>query len=241
MRCIALRHVAFEDLGTFEPLLRERGFGIDYRQAGVDPITEDEWCEADLAVILGGPIGVNDLAQYPCIADALQLAAWRLRAQQPLLGICLGAQLMAAALGAEVYAGPRKEIGWSTLELLPAGLASPLKHLAGVPVLHWHGDTFDLPQEAELLASTGLTPHQAFSVGRHALALQFHPEARGEQIETWLIGHTGELGQAEVDIPRLRQDSRLHAAALREAGRAMLDAWLRDGGLIPRGPVPVSG
>lgn len=241
MRCIALRHVAFEDLGTFEPLLRERGFGIDYRQAGVDPITEDEWLQADLAVILGGPIGVNDLAQYPCIADELQLAALRLQAARPLLGICLGSQVIAAALGAEVYAGPRKEIGWSALSLSPAGLASPLKHLAGVPVLHWHGDTFDLPQEAELLASTPLTPHQAFSVGRHALALQFHPEVRGEHIETWLIGHTAELGQAEVDIPALRADSQHHAAALREAGRALLDAWLRDCGLLPRGPVPVGG
>jgi GMP synthase (glutamine-hydrolysing) len=239
MRCIALRHVAFEDLGTFEPLLRERGFGIDYRQAGVDPIGEDDWMTADLAVILGGPIGVNDVAQYPCVADELQLAALRLRAQRPLLGLCLGAQIIAAALGAEVYAGPRKEIGWSELQLAPAGLASPLKHLAGVPVLHWHGDTFDLPEEAELLASTAVTPHQAFSVGRHALALQFHPEARGEQIEPWLIGHTVELGQAGIDIAKLRTESLAHGAALREAGRALLDAWLRDCGLMPRGPVAV--
>jgi GMP synthase (glutamine-hydrolysing) len=239
MRCIALRHVAFEDLGTFEPLLRERGFGIDYRQAGVDPISEDDWMTADLAVILGGPIGVNDLVLYPFIADELQLAALRLRAQRPLLGLCLGAQLMAAALGAEVYPGVRKEIGWSELQLSPDGLASPLKHLAGLPVLHWHGDTFDLPEEAELLASTSLTPHQAFSVGSYALGLQFHPEVSGEQIETWLIGHTAELVEAGVDIPRLRSASHAQAAALREGARALLDAWLRACGLMPSGPVAV--
>ena len=132
MRCIAIRHVAFEDLGAFEPLLRERGFGIDYRQAGVDPISEDDWMQADLAVVLGGPIGINDLPLYPWIADELQLTAMRMRAELPLLGICLGAQMMAAALGAEIYPGPSKEIGWSELTLTRAGQASPLKHLADV-------------------------------------------------------------------------------------------------------------
>lgn len=239
MRCIAIRHVAFEDLGAFDPLLRERGFGIDYRQAGVDPISEEDWMQAELAVVLGGPVGVNDLPLYPWIADELQLIAMRMRAELPLLGICLGAQMMAAALGAEIYPGPSKEIGWSELTLTRVGHLSALKHLAGVPVLHWHGDTFDLPEEADLLASTSLTPHQAFSVGRYALALQFHPEVRGDAMEPWLIGHTGELGQAEVDINRLRLDCCQHAATLREAGRAMLDAWLRECGLLARGPVRV--
>lgn len=239
MRCIAIRHVAFEDLGAFEPLLVERGFEVQYRQAGVDPIREDEWMQADLAVILGGPIGVNDLSQYTWIADELQLAAMRMRAERPLLGICLGAQMMAAALGAEIYPGPRKEIGWSELALSPAGTASPLKHLAGVPVLHWHGDTFDLPGEVEPLASTPLTPNQAFALGHHGLALQFHPEVDADTLETWLIGHTLELAQAEVDIVRLRAESKRQAGPLRDAGRAMLDAWLRGCGLTPKGPVAV--
>jgi GMP synthase (glutamine-hydrolysing) len=239
MRCIAIRHVAFEDLGSFEPLLRARGFDIDYRQAGVDPISEPDWMDAELAVILGGPIGVNELPLYPWIADELQLAAMRMRARRPLLGLCLGAQMMAAALGSEIYPGPRKEIGWSELQVHGAGRASPLKHLVGVPVLHWHGDTFDLPVEAELLASTALTPHQAFALDDFGLALQCHPEIRADAIETWLIGHTAELAQADIDIPRLRADTRRYGLALEEAGRGLLDDWLRACGLLARGPVPV--
>ena len=239
MRCIALRHVAFEDLGSFEPLLQARGFDIDYRQAGVDPISEPDWMDAELAVVLGGPIGVNDLPLYPWIADELQLAAMRMHARLPLLGLCLGAQIMAAALGAEIYPGPRKEIGWSELSVNRAGLASPLKHLEGVPVLHWHGDTFDLPVEAELLASTALTPNQAFAIEDFGLGLQFHAEIRSEDIETWLIGHSAELAQADIDVVRLRADSRRHGQALQDAGRGLLDAWLRECGLMPRGPVAV--
>ncbi len=232
MECIAIRHVAFEDLGVFEPVLREAGFRITYLQAGVDRITSGRWQQADLAVVLGGPIGVNDVALFPYVADEIALIRERLAAGKPVLGICLGAQMIAAALGARVYPGKQKEIGWGPVSLTGAGRQSALAALADdAPVLHWHGDTFDLPPAATLLASTPITPHQAFSCNA-ALALQFHPEADAGRIETWLIGHACELSQAGIDPRTIRDDSKRHAAAAREAGQRLLRSWLQQMDLL---------
>lgn len=227
---LALRHLAFEDLGLLEPLLRERGYArIDYRDAGVDALDAAEAEAADLLVVLGGPIGAEDEALYPVLTEELRLIERRLAAGRPLLGICLGAQLMARALGAAVRPMPhgRKEIGFAPLSLSEAGLASPLAPLrAGQPVLHWHGDQFALPAGLPSLAATPLCPHQAFMAGPAALALQFHLEADPHRIEQWLIGHAAELGQAGVDIAALRRDTAEHGPGLRAALAAVLDAWL---------------
>ena len=137
------------------------------------------------------------------------------------------AQLIAAVLKARVYPGKGKEIGWGGIELTEAGRRSPLRFLDGYkPVLHWHGDIFDLPEGAELLASTPMTPHQAFRVGNHVLALQFHPEADADRLESWLVGHACELAHAAVDPRRLRQETRRVGPNAREAGQAMLRDWL---------------
>ncbi|CAL95148.1 glutamine amidotransferase [Azoarcus olearius] len=227
-KCIALRHVAFEDLGVFEPVLHQAGYQIDYRQAGIDRIGAAEAAEADLLVILGGPIGVYETEAYPFVADEIELARARLASGKPLLGICLGAQLIAAAAGARVYPGPAKEIGWSALTLSAAGRDSVLAPLGapGVAVLHWHGDTFDLPEGATLLASTPLTPHQAFQLGEAVLALQFHPEADPAGIERWLIGHACELAHARVSLAALRADTERYGAACATAAATLLRDWL---------------
>jgi GMP synthase (glutamine-hydrolysing) len=226
MHCLVIRHLAFEDLGSFGPLLQSLGYTIDYRQAGMAPPALDEWLAANLAIVLGGPIGVYETDRYPWLSAEIELVRQRLQHGRPILGICLGAQLMAAALGAPVDAGPAKEIGWAPLALTEQGRASPLRHLADVPVLHWHGDSFALPAGATLLASTALTPHQAFALGRHALALQFHPEIDAGAIESWLIGHTLELSQAGTDLAGLRTDARRFGAALAAAGCLVLKEWL---------------
>lgn len=225
---VAIRHVAFEDLGSFASVLSQRGWALRYLEAGVDRLDDFDPAKPDLLVMLGGPIGAYEEASYPFIRDELSLLQRRLQADRPTLGICLGAQMMARALGARVYPGPRKEIGWTPLRLSPEGQVSPLAHLDGAltSMLHWHGDTFDLPAGATGLASSDPYPNQAFCWGRSALALQCHPEVRASQIERWLIGHAGELAAAGISIPDLRAESARLAPTLEQQGRRFFDAWL---------------
>ena len=230
---VVIRHVAFEDLGNFARPLRWRGFRIRYVEAGRSDLGKIDALAPDLLVILGGPIEAYDDGAYPFLADEVRLLQARLRRKRPVLGVCLGAQLLARALGARVYPGPAKEIGWAPIELTKAGMRSPLKHLAAdrTSVLHWHGDTFELPAGAVHLASTAVCTHQAFALGKHALGLQFHPEAPGN-IESWLIGHTHEIAATPgVTVEDLRAQTVRCAPALQTQGPAFLEAWLDGAGL----------
>ncbi|MDD3444648.1 MAG: glutamine amidotransferase [Zavarzinia sp.] len=229
--CLVLRHVAFEDLGLIEDVLVARGFSTRTLQIGVDDLAPLDAAADDLVVVLGGPVGVYEDDLYPYLREEVAFLRARLASGRALLGICLGAQMIAAAAGAAVYPGSEKEIGWAPVTLTPAGLASPLAAIDGHDVLHWHGDTFDLPDGAIRLASTGTTLNQAFAIGDNVLGLQFHLEVLPERIETWLIGHRAELGATRgLSIAALRADTARLGPATAEAGRKAIAAALDAAG-----------
>lgn len=227
-RCAVVQHVAFEDLGTFEDPIRNTGYEIEYLQAGVDDISSVT--AADLAVILGGPIGVYESEAYPFLPKEIETIANRLSSRRRTLGICLGAQLIAAAAGAKVYpGGAGKEIGWGPVTLTQAGRDGALRHLEGDDgiVVHWHGDTFELPEGAVLLASSASYRNQAFALGDHTLALQFHPEVETIRFERWLIGHTLEISSVDGISPAtLRDDAARSGDGLRRRGQRFIESWL---------------
>jgi GMP synthase (glutamine-hydrolysing) len=225
---IALRHVAFEDLGLIEPLLVSLGWNISYRDAALDDLSDPAPQQADLLVVLGGPIGIYETDVYPFLAGELKALEKRLAAGKPTLGICLGAQAMAAVLGARVFFGGPKEIGFGRVTLTEAGKASALAPLADGMVLHWHGDTFDLPAHATRLVANEVYPNQAFSVGANALALQFHLEADPAKIERWLVGHAVELGKAGIDIAALRKAAAAYAPHYAAQAVAVFGRWLKE-------------
>ncbi len=229
-RALVLSHVPFEDPGSLESVLKERDFVVEVRDVCTMEAVDRAEASADLLVVLGGPIGVYETAAYPFLRNEISLLGARLQRRAPTLGICLGAQLMTAASGAAVYPGSHgKEIGWSALAAgrqiaacpAMAELMSP-----GVEVLHWHGDTFDLPPGADHLASTDRYVNQAWSMGNHALALQFHPEVTAPGLERWYVGHCCELSVAKIDVPQLRSEGRVHASVLQPAASRFWNRWL---------------
>ncbi|NVD42779.1 glutamine amidotransferase [Ensifer sp. HO-A22] len=226
---LVIRHVHFEDLGTFDAPLRRAGYGIEYRDVGSSNFLDFAPEAADLLVVLGGPIGAYEDSAYPFLQREVEVVTARLKTGRPTLGICLGAQLMARASGARVFPSGIKEIGFEPISLTEVGRVSPLRHLDGVPMLHWHGDTYDLPVGATLLASTSRNIQQAFSIGSNILGLQFHPEAdAGPAFERWLVGHACELAAAKIDIAKLRNDTADFGAALAVAADAMITEWLEQ-------------
>jgi GMP synthase (glutamine-hydrolysing) len=211
---LALRHVAFEDLGLLAPWLTARGWRIQTLEVGVDPLDPAVADAADLLVVLGGPIGAEDDARYPFLTAERALIRRRLDQQRPLLGLCLGAQLIASGLGARVRPMARPEIGLFPIHTTAKAAGTPLAGLEGHPVLHWHSDAFEPPPGVAILARSAGCPTQAFQVGKHALALQFHLEADPARFMRWLIGHAGELARAGLDPGVLQDEFATHADAL---------------------------
>lgn len=222
---LIVRHVPVEGIAGFREPIEAAGYSLD-RVDVTDPgFSSLDLSEPDLLIMMGGPMAVYEQDRHPWMACQQRRLAQRLERDRPTLGVCFGAQLMAASLGARVYAGPAKEVGFHPMAI--ADRASPLRHLDGVPVLHWHGDTFDMPDGAKLLASSERYAHQAFSVGPNILGLQFHAEmGLDPRFETWVDQWPHDVAAAGTTAERLRADHVRHGAGVVSAGRAMIADWL---------------
>jgi GMP synthase (glutamine-hydrolysing) len=224
---LVVRHTPYEGIAGFRAPVEAAGFVIDRVDVTDPAFPAMDLVSPDLVVMMGGPMGVYETDANPWITHELERLSERLAANRPTLGVCLGAQMIAAALGARVYPGPVKEVGFAPITLNEAGSGSPLRHIDRVPVLHWHGDTFDLPDGTELLASSAAYRHQAFRRGPNLLALQCHPEmGLDPRFDAWLEGSDDYLAEAGTDAERLRAEHDRLGATTTAAGRAMIAEWL---------------
>ncbi|MBF0672136.1 MAG: glutamine amidotransferase [Salinibacterium sp.] len=221
---LVLRHEPRIHLGNLEPVLVEHGYtvrNIEVPEADLAAETS-AILEAELLVVLGGEMGVYEKEAYPFIAQELSVLQQRLDAAAPVFGVCLGAQLMAEALGSPAFKGPKRDIGYRDIRVTEAGQDSPVRHVAGVPMLEWHGDHFELPAGAERLATSDAYANEAWRLGDRALAVQFHPEVTAEMNEAWIRHNEAGLRGAD----ELREQAARHNAAMQDASRAMFGEWL---------------
>lgn len=198
MRVHSLQHVPYEPPAAIADWAEERGHDLTGTQLYEDdPLPTPE--DYDFLVVMGGPMGVHDTDEYPWLVPERELIADTLDADSPVLGICLGAQQLAAALGADVYPHEGREVGWFPVETTGAASHSPLAPLTPeFPAFHWHGDTYDIPSGGTLLARTPVCRNQAFSAaGGLALGLQFHLEATRESVGALVDAVGGETGSGE--------------------------------------------
>lgn len=224
---LIIRHVPVEGIAGFREPVEAAGYRLERIDVSDPAFATLDLREPDLLIMMGGPMSVYESDLYPWIACQQRRLAQRLELDRPTLGVCFGAQLIAAALGAEVFRGPGKEIGFSPVTIREAARFGPLRHLEGQPVLHWHGDTFSLPDGAELLASSERYEHQAFRRGRNILALQFHAEmGLDERFHVWTEQWPDDISAGGTTPERLRADHEAHGPTAVAAGRAMIAEWL---------------
>jgi len=197
MRVHYFQHVSFENPGSIQHWVESRGHSSSTTQFFHDdalPKIED----VDFLIILGGPMGVYDEKLFPWLVKEKDFISEAIRQKKKVLGICLGAQLIASALGARVYPNAQKEIGWFPLKVFPdVDSSNPFKNIPRqFTAFHWHGDTFDLPAGVRLIAESEACKHQAFIFGEHVLGLQFHLEVMQVNVELLIQNCGNELREA---------------------------------------------
>ena len=231
MRVLVLQHIACEPPGVYEDVLVERGAVIERIELDEGEPLPD-WERFDAIVAMGGPMSVNDEEELPWLAAEKRTIGDAVRAGTPFWGACLGVQLLAAGLGARVYAGAEPEVGVMPVTLTEDALEDPV--FAGLPrelvSLQWHGDTFDLPDGAVRLATSPAYPNQAFRFGDAAYGVQFHLEVSAAMARDWAAVPEYEEYAERVlgpgSLPGLIGEMEAKAERIRESGRLLFERWL---------------
>ncbi len=223
---LVIQHDPTIHLGNIGPVLSEHGYQIRVVDVHREDVAELDPLAADLVVVLGGEMGAYETEEHPFLIAEQDLLRERIGAELPTLGVCLGAQLIAGALGERVYRGDTMQIGFRRVQPTPAGADSPIRHFDGVPVVEWHGDTFELPASATRLASSSDYSNEAFAIGAHTLAVQFHPEVTDAMHESWVADGYNELDEHAIDPDALRADRDRYSAGMQAASRAAFSEWL---------------
>ena len=226
MHVLVIKNVVSEGPGTMTDHFNARGISssVVEMSLGQTPPPVDAFTHL---LIMGGPMAVYEMHQYRYLADEARLIELAVQAGKKIMGVCLGAQMLAHVLGGRVYAGPQKEIGWYDVKLTSEALKDPLMKELAVPgtstaqVLQWHGDTFDLPAGAVRLASSDLYPNQAFSYQDRVYALQFHIEVTPAIVKDWLSHEQG------IDVAAIDRDSKRIYGAYRERATKFYDLFFR--------------
>lgn len=231
MKTLILCHKTIADAGAFTDILVKRGHDVDARLSFNGEIRDIHPDEHELTVFMGGPMGVYQSDIFPYLKDEITYIEKRLSTGKPYLGICLGAQLMAKAMGSEVYPGEHgKEVGWHSIKVNEKGKKCAVRYLDEeyTPMMQWHGDTFDTPKDATLLASSTQYKNQVIAYGKRALGLQCHPEVTENNIEVWLASGYKELNEINMNVPDLRAQTLKNLPILEKQRSLFFNEWLDE-------------
>ncbi len=231
-KVLVLQHVAYEILGTLDPMIRKRGHRVRYVNFSREPDAEVELDKYAGLIILGGPMNVDMVEDYPHLATEVEIIQEAMAQKMPVLGICLGAQLIAKTLGAKVRKNPEKEIGWYDITLTEEGIKDPiLKHIGQTkPIFEFHSDTYELPENCIHLASSPTCANQAFRYGNNVYGFQFHLEVDAALVERWLSApvYQAEIAQTngKIDPAVIRIETEKNIDQLYELSKNIFGSFL---------------
>ena len=233
---LVFNHLRNEGPSSLGKVLKDRGLRIRSIYTPFADLDEIDPLRPDLLVVMGGPIGVYQKDDYPFLKKEIEIVKRRIENDLPTIGICLGSQIIAAASGEEIYIGKAgRELGWHDLKLTDQGKERETHHFCDTrsPMFHWHGDTFDLPEGATLLASSEMYDNQIFEMGKNTLGIQCHPEVTQNQLNEWFVMFVNQITGDDAVIPlsKLRADTEKYIGTLEEQSHLFFNEWLENRGL----------